>query len=128
VERLSVAAEMKRVMPAALLQSCRIVLVGAQAYVEASSPLFLWPGARVVGVGTLCALRPRSVLPMASVALAYVARALPSMQISNAGFAVLLATGTAVLVISLPAPSREHAIDCDANRFLERLSAELSGR
>ena len=65
---------------------------------------------------------------MANVALGFVARAAPSMQIFNVGFAVLLATGAAVLVIFLPDLSRELAIDFDKNaRYFERLMFDLAG-
>ena len=52
----------------------------------------------------------------------------PSTQIFKAGFAVLLATGAALLVISSLGLSHELAIGCDENaRFRERLLVELSG-
>jgi flagellar biosynthetic protein FliR len=83
----------------------------------------------VVGVGLQLALPLLAVLLMANIALAFVARAAPSMQIFNVGFAVLLATGAAVLVISLPDLSRELVTGYDRNaRYFERLMVELSGR
>jgi flagellar biosynthetic protein FliR len=82
---------------------------------------------RFLPVGTN-ALPLLSVLLMANVALAFVARAAPTMQIFNVGFAVLLATGAAVLVISLPDLSRELVIGFDRNaRFFERLMVDLAG-
>ena len=126
---LALITGLHRAMLGSLLSSFRIVPVGSRAHIEASFPLFLELGAHVISVGVQLALPLLSVLLMANVALAFVARAAPSMQIFNVGFAVLLATGAAVLVISLPDMSRELAIGYDKNaRFLERLLVELGGR
>jgi flagellar biosynthetic protein FliR len=126
---LALITGLHRAMLASLLTSFRIVPVGSRAHVEASFPLLLELGAHVISVGVQLALPLLSVLLMANVALAFVARAAPTMQIFNVGFAVLLATGAAVLVMSLPDMSRELAIGFDKNaRFLERLLVELGGR
>lgn len=126
---LALISGLHRAMLGTLLSSFRLVPVGSQAHVEASFPLFLELGAHVIGVGIQLALPLLSVLLMANVALAFVARAAPTMQIFNVGFAVLLATGAAVLVISLPDLSRELAIGYDKNaRFLERLLVEIAAR
>lgn len=126
---LALITGLHRAMLGCLLSSFRVVPVGSRAHVEASFPLLLELGGHVIGVGVQLALPLLSVLLMANVALAFVARAAPTMQIFNVGFAVLLATGAAVLVISLPDMSRELAIGFDKNaRFLERLLVELAGR
>lgn len=125
---LALITGLHRAMLGCLLSSFRVVPVGSRAHVEASFPLLLELGGHVIGVGVQLALPLLSVLLMANVALAFVARAAPTMQIFNVGFAVLLATGAAVLVISLPDLSRELAIGFDKNaRFLERLLVELAG-
>jgi flagellar biosynthetic protein FliR len=117
-----------RAMIGTLLSSFRFLPVGTNAHVEATFPLFLELCGHVVGVGVQLALPLLSVLLMANVALAFVARAAPTMQIFNVGFAVLLATGAAVLVISLPDLSRELAIGFDRNaRYFERLMVDLAG-
>jgi flagellar biosynthetic protein FliR len=126
---LALISGLHRAMLGTLLSSFRIVPVGSRAHVEATFPLLLELGAHVISVGVQLALPLLSVLLMANVALAFVARAAPTMQIFNVGFAVLLATGAAVLMISLPDLSRELVIGYDKNaRFLERLLVELSGR
>lgn len=125
---LALITGLHRAMLGSLLSSFRLVPVGSRAHVEATFPLFLELGAHVIGVGIQLALPLLAVLLMANVALAFVARAAPTMQIFNVGFAVLLATGAAVLVISLPDMSRELAISYDKNaRFFERLLVELAG-
>jgi flagellar biosynthetic protein FliR len=126
---LALITGLHRAMLGTLLSSFRIVPVGSGAHIEASFPLFLELGAHVISVGVQLALPLLSVLLMANVALAFVARAAPTMQIFNVGFAVLLATGAAVLVISLPDMSRELAIGYDKNaHFFERLLVEIAGR
>src|SRR5688572_27600066 len=126
---LALISGLHRAMLGTLLSSFRILPVGTPAHVEATFPLFLELCGHVIGVGLQLALPILAVLLMANVALAFVARAAPTMQIFNVGFAVLLATGAAVLVISLPDMSRELAIGFDKNaRFFERLLVGLAGR
>lgn len=126
---IALIAGLHRAMLGALLSSFRLVPVGSRTHVEATVPVFLELCAHVLATGIQLALPLLSVLLMANVALAFVARAAPTMQIFNVGFAVLLATGAAVLVISLPEFGRELAIGYDKNaRFLERLMVELIGR
>jgi flagellar biosynthetic protein FliR len=126
---LALIAGFHRVMLEAVITSFRILPVGTATHIEATFPIFLELCGHVVSVGVRLALPVLSVLLMANVALAFVARAAPTMQIFNVGFAVLLATGAAVLVISLPDLSRELVIGFDRNaRYFERLMIELSGR
>jgi flagellar biosynthetic protein FliR len=123
---LALITGMHRVMLATLVSSFRLVPVGSATHVEASFPIFVELCGHVLNVGLQLALPLLSVLLMANIALAFVARAAPTMQIFNVGFAVLLATGAAVLVISMPDLSRELAIGFDKNaRYFERLMIEL---
>lgn len=125
---LAVIVGLHRAMLETLISSFRILPVGTATHVEATFPLFLDLCGHVLAVGLQLALPLLSVLLMVNVALAFVARAAPTMQIFNVGFAVLLATGAAVLVISLPDLSRELAIGFDKNaRYFERLMVELGG-
>jgi flagellar biosynthetic protein FliR len=126
---LALIAGLHRAMLEALVVSFRLVPVGSAAHVEATFPIFLELCGHVVRTGVQLALPLLAVLLMANIALAFVSRAAPTMQIFNVGFAVLLATGAAVLVISLPDLSRELVIGFDRNsRYFERLVLELSGR
>jgi flagellar biosynthetic protein FliR len=125
---LAVIAGLHRAMLETLVSSFRFLPVGTATHIEATFPLFLELCGHVLAVGLQLALPILSVLLMANVALAFVARAAPTMQIFNVGFAVLLATGAAVLVISLPDLSRELAIGFDRNaHYFERLMVELGG-
>lgn len=123
---LALITGMHRVMLETLVSSFRMVPVGSATHVEASFPIFVELCGHVLNVGVQLALPLLSVLLMANIALAFVARAAPTMQIFNVGFAVLLATGAAVLVISIPDFSHELAIGFDRNaRYFERLMIEL---
>jgi flagellar biosynthesis protein FliR len=56
-----------------------------------------------------------------------VARAAPTMQIFNVGFAVLFAVGAAGLLLSLPEVAREITREFGRSaRYFERLLTELS--
>jgi flagellar biosynthetic protein FliR len=126
---LALVVGLHRAMLGTLLSSFSFLPVGTATHLEATFPLFLELCGHVLATGVQLALPLLSVLLMANVALAFVARAAPTMQIFNVGFAVLLATGAAVLVLSLPDLSRELAIGYDKNaRYFERLMVELSGR
>jgi flagellar biosynthetic protein FliR len=126
---LALITGLHRAMLEAVVASFRLLPVGSATHVEATFPLFLELCGHVLETGVKLALPLLAVLLMANIALAFVSRAAPSMQIFNVGFAVLLATGAAVLVISLPDLSRELStvFDRDA-RYFERLLFELSGR
>jgi flagellar biosynthesis protein FliR len=126
---LALITGLHRVMLGTLVSSFRLLPVGTATHVEATFPIFIELCAHVLNVGLQLALPLLSVLLMANIALAFVARAAPTMQIFNVGFAVLLATGAAVLVISMPDLSRELAIGFDRNtHYFERLIYELGGR
>lgn len=124
---LALIVGLHRAMLGTLVASFRLLPVGTATHVEATFPIFAELCAHVLAVGVQLALPVLSVLLMANVALAFVARAAPTMQIFNVGFAVLLATGAAVLVIFLPDLSRELAIGFDKNaRYFERLMFDLA--
>jgi flagellar biosynthesis protein FliR len=126
---LALITGLHRAMLGTVLASFRLLPVGTVTHVEATFPIFLELCGHVLNAGVQLALPVLSVLLMANIALAFVARAAPSMQIFNVGFAVLLATGAVVLVISLPDLSRELVIGFDKDtRYFERLILELSGR
>jgi flagellar biosynthetic protein FliR len=126
---LALIVGLHRAMLGAVVASFRLVPVGTATHIEATFPIFLELCGHVLATGVKLALPLLAVLLMANIALAFVSRAAPTMQIFNVGFAVLLATGAAVLVISLPDLSRELSIGFDRDaRYFERLMVELSGR
>lgn len=126
---LAVSVGMHRVMLAVLVSSFQVLPVGTASHLEATFPLFLEFSSHILEVGVQLALPLLSVLLMANVALGFVARAAPTMQIFNVGFAVLLATGGAVLIVSLPEIGHEMVAEMGRNaQYFERLLAELGAR
>lgn len=124
---LAISVGLHRVMLGVLVSSFRTLPVGSASNLEATFPLFLEFSGHIIEVGVQMALPLLSVLLMANVALGFVARAAPTMQIFNVGFAVLLATGGAVLLLSLPEIGREMVAEMGRNTiYFERLIAELS--
>ena len=124
---LAIAIGLHRVMLQALLESFHFLPVGTVTHVEATFPLFLELSSHVITTGVQLALPLFAILLMANVALGFVSRAAPTMQIFNVGFAVLLATGAAVTLLLLPDFGRELVEDFRQNAiYFERLFADLS--
>ena len=118
-----------RVLLGTLLSSFHLLPVGTVTHLEATFPLVLELTAHVIGVGVRLALPVLALLLMANVALGFVARAAPTMQIFNVGFAVLFATGAVGLLLTLPGVSHEIARSFHQNGvYFERLLTELSPR
>jgi flagellar biosynthetic protein FliR len=112
-----------------LLSSFHLLPVGTAAQLESTFPLMLELTTHIIGVGVRLALPVLALLLMANLALAFVARAAPTMQIFNVGFAVLFAVGAAGLLLSLPEVARELTREFAQNaRYFERLLADLAPR
>jgi flagellar biosynthetic protein FliR len=126
---LALLAGLHRVMLNTLLSSFHLLPVGTAVHLEASFPLMLELATHIIGVGVRLALPVLSLLLMANLALAFVARAAPTMQIFNVGFAVLFAVGAVGLLLSLPEVSREIMREFSQNaHYFERLLSDLSPR
>lgn len=126
---VGLATGLHRVLIAALLSSFREFPVGKVIAPQAPFPLIVELTAHVLWAGARLALPLLAVLLIANLALGFVSRAAPSMQIFSIGFAVLLATGAAVLLFSLPDLAVEIARETDrASESLWRLLAALSAR
>jgi flagellar biosynthetic protein FliR len=124
---LAVSIGLHRVMLGTLLSSFRYLPVGTAHHLEATFPIFLELSSHVLLVGMQIALPLFSILLMANVALGFVSRAAPSMQIFNVGFAVLLATGAAVTLLSLPDLGQEVVSEFRRDAvYFERLIGEFS--
>jgi flagellar biosynthesis protein FliR len=126
---MALIAGLHRVMLHTLLSSFHLLPVGTAAHLEASLPLMLELTTHIIGVGVRLALPVLSLLLMANMALAFVARAAPTMQIFNVGFAVLFAVGAVGLLLSLPEVAREITREFSQNaQYFERLLADLAPR
>jgi flagellar biosynthesis protein FliR len=126
---LAVASGLHRVMLGALLSSFSLLPVGTATHLEASFPAFLTLSGHVIGVGVRLALPVLAVLLMVNVGLGFISRAAPTLQIFNVGFAVLLAAGAAVLVITLPDVGRELVFEMSRSEsYFERLLLAFRGQ
>lgn len=99
---LALVAGLHRIVLSAVLHSFRIVPVGSFTNPAVTVPNILAMSADALANGVRIAIPLIAVLFTVQVALAFVARAAPSMQIFSVGFAVTLATGGLVLVLVLP--------------------------
>jgi flagellar biosynthesis protein FliR len=99
---LALIAGLHRIAIAAVLQSFRIVPVGALTNPALAVHSVVAMSAEALESGVRVAIPLIAVLFTAHVALAFIARAAPAMQIFSVGFAVTLATGGLVLVLVMP--------------------------
>lgn len=124
---VGLATGLHRVLIAALLSSFRNLPVGQVLAPQAPLPLIVELSAHVLWAGARLALPMLAVLLIANLALGFVSRAAPAMQIFSIGFAVLLATGAAVLIFSLPDLAVEIARETErARESLVRLLDALT--
>jgi flagellar biosynthetic protein FliR len=125
---LAVASGLHRVMLGALLSSFSVLPVGTATQLEASFPAFLTLSGHVIGVGVRLAMPVLAVLLMVNIALGFISRAAPTMQIFNVGFAVLLGVGAVVLIITLPDVGRELVFEMSRSEsYFDRLLLAFRG-
>lgn len=91
-----------RVFLGALLDSFRLLPVGSVAGLRGSVPAFVELVSDTFAAGVRIAIPIVVVVFMIQVALAYISRAAPAMQIFSVGFAVTLAAGLVLLFVTLP--------------------------
>jgi len=94
-----------------LLASFQAVPVGSIIAPSRIFPLLLDASSNVISTGVRLALPLMAVLFMVQIALGFVSRAAPAIQIFSVGFAFTLVTGGVVLVLSLPDFTRELAAE-----------------
>jgi flagellar biosynthetic protein FliR len=100
-----------RVLLGALLAGFRLLPVGTTNDLALALPGLVHLSSVVIAVGVRVALPLVAVLYMTQIALAFVARAAPQMQVFNVGFAVMLAVGLTVLAMLLPDVARALVIE-----------------
>jgi len=91
-----------RVLIGAVIGSFRVVPAGAIRGTENLTELILSLSASAIVTGVKLAIPLIAVLLVTQVALAFVSRAAPAMQVFSIGFAVTLAVGALVLMATLP--------------------------
>jgi flagellar biosynthetic protein FliR len=99
---IAILAGLHRVLVAGLLASFRALPPGSVGDPSRATPALLMATAECLSTGVRMAVPVIAVLLLAQVALAFVSRAAPSMQIFSIGFAVTLIVGTAVVIVTLP--------------------------
>lgn len=99
-----------RVLVASLLASYRILPPGTLVDAPRAAMPMLHLTAQTVEAGLRLGVPLIAVLLMVQVALAFVSRAAPAMQIFSVGFAFSLVAGTAALLIALPDMAREMVV------------------
>jgi len=108
---VAVITGLHHVVLGTLLASFQAVPVGSIIAPSRIFPLLLDASSNVISTGVRLALPLMAVLFMVQIALGFVSRAAPAMQIFSVGFAFTLVTGGVVLVLSLPDFTRELAAE-----------------
>jgi len=117
-----------RVMIASLLASYRILPPGTLVSAEKAAAPMVQITAQMVEAGLRLAVPLIAVLLMVQVALAFISRAAPAMQIFSVGFAFSLVAGTIALVVALPDMAREMVVQLSlVGRNIEALIFALAG-
>ncbi|HET9934274.1 MAG TPA: flagellar biosynthetic protein FliR [Polyangiaceae bacterium] len=116
-----------RTLLGALIASFRGIPPGSLLSLGLYGETFTSLGSLVFSTGVRLSMPIIAVLLMAQVALAFVSRAAPTMQVFSVGFAVTLGVGAFVLVLSLPDLAQEIAADMSQvqGRIETLLSAAL---
>ncbi len=107
----AILAGMHHVFIGGLLASFRAIPVGSMPDVTLAVPVLLSLSADALATGVRLAIPVLAVLFMTQIALAFVSRAAPAMQIFSIGFAITLAVGTTVLIFAAPDISRELLVE-----------------
>ncbi len=103
---LALLVGLHRVVLSELLCSFDVVPVGRVASPALAFPTVLGLTVRTIESGVRIGLPMLAILFMTQLALAFVARAAPQLQIFSVGFAVTLAVGLGVLILFLPDMAR----------------------
>lgn len=99
---LGLIAGIHRVVLGGVLASFRIVPVGSLANPALQTPVILAMTSEALSTGVRIAIPFVAILFMTQIALAFISRAAPAMQVFSIGFAVTMATGGLVMVLVLP--------------------------
>jgi flagellar biosynthetic protein FliR len=108
---LALLTGLHHVVIGSLLASFHAVPVGSVLLTSRLWPLFLEMSGTALTTGVRLALPLIAVLLMVQIALGFVSRAAPAMQIFSVGFAFTLITGGVVLFLSLPDFGREMSVE-----------------
>lgn len=121
---LALVLGVHRILIAALIQSFRVIPVGALANPSLAAPDLVGISAASAAAGLRLALPVVAVLLLVQLALAFLSRAAPSLQIFSIGFGASLISGMLVVFISLP--ELGHEFERELSRTGERIESVLS--
>lgn len=113
-----------RALLGSLLDSFRVVPAGRWVDTGLAAPVLLTVSGEVLATGVRLAIPVIAVLFVTQLALAFISRAAPAMQIFSIGFAVMLAVGTAILILILP--DTAYGLLAELSRTTTRIEAVLA--
>lgn len=126
---LALTIGVHRVLLGALLVGFRALPVGTSVDLAAAFPNLLSLSSATISVGVRIALPLVAILFMIQIALAFIARAAPQVQVFNVGFAVMLAVGLSILSLLLPDTAAAFVIELSfVGVRIEELLAALGAR
>ena len=99
---LGVLVGLHRVVIGAVIGSFRVVPPGSVHHLENLTEMMLTLSSDALSTGIKIAIPILAVLLVTQVALAFVSRAAPAMQIFSIGFAVTIGVGALLLILTLP--------------------------
>jgi flagellar biosynthetic protein FliR len=99
---LGLLTGLHRIALAGLFESFRTIPAGSVVNLARPMPLLFALTGTALESGIRMAMPLIAVLLIVQIALAFVSRAAPAIQIFSIGFAVTLATGTLLLILVLP--------------------------
>jgi flagellar biosynthetic protein FliR len=108
---LALIVGLHRVVIGSLIVSFNVLPPGGFADAELAAPVLLALGSDTIAAGVRVAFPIAAVLMLSQVALAFVARAAPAIQIFSVGFAVTLIVGGLVLVLVVPDTARQLLVE-----------------
>jgi flagellar biosynthesis protein FliR len=126
---LALTAGVHRIALGALLASFRALPLGSPMSFQATTATFIEMTIESFAVGVRLAMPVMAVALVVNLGLAMIARVAPAIQIFSVGFAVLLATGTLVLLSSLRDVGSGLLLHFSSlSRFIDTLLIGLSGQ
>jgi flagellar biosynthetic protein FliR len=115
-----------RILLAAVFDSFRLVPIGAIHNPGAATEVLLNLVSNAIAAGTRMAIPVIALLFMTQIALAFISRAAPAMQVFSVGFAVTLGIGVLALVLTLPDMAHEMLVQLSyLGRQVELVAAAI---
>jgi flagellar biosynthetic protein FliR len=121
---LAVLLGLHRVVIASVIASFRVLPAGSFANPALATPVLVRISVEALAQGLRLALPVLAVLVVTQVALAFISRAAPSMQIFSIGFAITLVAGGMTIFVALPDLALE--IAADLSRVGSRIEAVVA--